>query len=130
MAFLLGHPVQARIARRPFFRYNHLWVGGLVASQSFYEEMVVEQTLLLLVFIVGMGGFMFWNQWRSRRRYQQKIERLQVGDQVVTIGGIHGKLTDIDREADRAHLEVAPGVQIQISLGAVGHQVGPVEEGR
>jgi len=85
----------------------------------------VDQTLLFIVLIVGMGAFMFWSQWRSRRRYQKRMEELQTGDQVVTIGGIYGRLAHLDREANRARLQIAPGVEIEISLGAVSHKVSP-----
>ncbi len=88
----------------------------------------MDQTLLLLILIVGMGAFMFWSQWRARKRYQQRMDALQVGDQVITIGGIYGKLTFLDRETDRARLEVAPGVEIQVSLRAISHRVGPMGE--
>ena len=84
-----------------------------------------DQTLLLVVLVVAMGAFMFWSQWRARRRYQQRMEELQAGDQVVTIGGIYGKLTQVDREANRARLEIAPGVEIHISLRAISGRVGP-----
>jgi len=89
---------------------------------------VSDQTLLLLVLVVAMGAFMFWSQWRARRRYQQRMEELQAGDQVVTIGGIYGKLTEVDREGNRARLEVAPGVEIQVSLRAISSRVGPTGE--
>ena len=84
-----------------------------------------DQTLLLVVLVVAMGAFMFWSQWRARRRYQQRMEELQDGDQVVTIGGIYGKLTQVDREANQARLEVAPGVEIRVSLRAISGRVGP-----
>ncbi|HEY77235.1 MAG TPA: preprotein translocase subunit YajC [Thermoflexia bacterium] len=87
-----------------------------------------SQTFLLLVLIVGMGAFMIWSQRRARRRYEKRLEGLQVGDQVVTIGGIYGKLTRLDREANRARLEIAPGVEIEISLRAISGQVGPIGE--
>lgn len=87
-----------------------------------------DQTLLLVVLVVAMGAFMFWSQWRARRRYQQRMEELQAGDQVVTIGGIYGKLTQVDHEANQARLEIAPGVEIQISLRAISGRVGPGEE--
>jgi len=88
----------------------------------------VDQTIMLVVLIVGMIGFMFWSQWRARRRYQQRMDELQVGDQVVTIGGLYGKLTFMDREANQARLEIAPGVEIRISLGAINRRVEPTEE--
>lgn len=85
---------------------------------------------MLLVLVVGMVAFMFWSQWRSRKRYQQRMQALQAGDQVVTIGGILGKLTQVDRDANRARLEVAPGVEIQITLGAISQRVSPTGEER
>ncbi len=89
----------------------------------------MDQTLVLLVLIVGMVGFMFYSQWRARKKYQQKMEQMQVGDRVVTIGGIFGKLTYLDRESNRARLEVAPNVEIEFSLGAISQKVsGPGEE--
>ncbi len=72
---------------------------------------------------------MVWAQWRTKKRYQRRLEALQVGDRVITIGGIYGKLTFIDREANRARLEVAPEVEIEISLRAISGRVGPAEEG-
>ncbi len=83
----------------------------------------MDQSLLLLVFIVVMGGFMFWNQWRTRKRYRQKMEALQVGDQVVTIGGIYGRLTYLDREAGQARLKIASDVEIQVRLGAISSRI-------
>lgn len=89
----------------------------------------MDQTMLLLVLIVGMVGFMFYSQWRSRKKYQQKMEQMQVGDRVVTIGGLYGKLTYLDRETNRARLEVAPNVELEFSLGAISQRVSqPGEE--
>ncbi|MBN1178087.1 MAG: preprotein translocase subunit YajC [Anaerolineae bacterium] len=89
----------------------------------------MDQTLLLIGFVVLMGGFMFWSQWRARKRYQEKMESFQAGDRVVTIGGIYGRLTYLDRETSMARLEIAPGVEIEIGLGAISRQVeaGSVE---
>ena len=89
----------------------------------------MDQTIMLLVLIVGLGAFMFWSQWRARRRYQKKMEELQTGDQVVTIGGIYGKLTYLDQEANRARIEISPGVEIQVTIGAISQRVSPDTEG-
>ena len=83
----------------------------------------MDQTVVLLVFVVGMGGFMLWSQWRARKRYQQKMEQLQVGNRVVTIGGIHGQLTSVDKEENLARLRIAPDVEIEISLGAISRRI-------
>ncbi len=87
----------------------------------------MDQSILLVVLIVGMIGFMFWSQWRSRKRYQERMQQMQVGDRVVTIGGIHGKLTEVDRENNTARLEIAPTVEIKVSLQAIGQRLEPTE---
>jgi preprotein translocase subunit YajC len=88
----------------------------------------MDQTLVLILFIAAMLGFMLWSQWRARRRYQQRMEELQVGDEVMTIGGIYGKLTYLDRESRLARLEIAPGVEIRLNIGAISRRVGPSGE--
>jgi preprotein translocase subunit YajC len=88
----------------------------------------VDQTILLLVVIVGAGAFMFWGQWRSRKRQQERLESMKAGDQIITIGGIYGELTEVDQEGGRARLKVAPDVEIQIGLRAVGSRIQPEEE--
>ncbi len=85
----------------------------------------MDQTIILILFIVAFLGFMLWSQWRARRQYQQRMDELQAGDEVMTIGGIYGKLTYLDREGGLARLEIAPGVEIRISVGAISRRVGP-----
>ncbi|MCS7178229.1 MAG: preprotein translocase subunit YajC [Anaerolineae bacterium] len=85
----------------------------------------MDQTLVLVIFIVALVGFMFWSRWRARRQYQQQLSELQVGDEVMTIGGIYGKLTYLDREGGLARMEVAPGVEVRLHIGAISRRVGP-----
>lgn len=85
----------------------------------------MDQTIILIAFIAALLGFMLWGQWRARRRYQQRMDELQVGDEVMTIGGIYGKLTSLDRESGLARIEIAPGVEIRLNIGAISRRVGP-----
>lgn len=88
----------------------------------------MDQTLWLIILIAGMLGFMLWSQWRARRRYQERMNQLQVGDEVMTIGGIYGKVTYLDRDAGLARLEIAPGVEIRLNVGAISRRVEPQGE--
>jgi preprotein translocase subunit YajC len=88
----------------------------------------LEQTLILVGFIVLMGGFMWWSQRRAKKRYEEKISSVEVGDEIVTIGGIFGEVIALDRESQQARLQVAPDVEIQIRLSAVGQRLGAEEE--
>ena len=78
-----------------------------------------QQILIFVVIIVLMGALMFWQQRQARRRREKLLTDLSVGDEVVTIGGIIGKLTHLDPEENRARIEIAPGVEIQVMPAAI-----------
>ena len=64
-------------------------------------------------------------QQRQVRARQAIVRSLQVGDEVVTAGGIYGTiigLTDADVE-----LEVAPGTVLRVMRGAVNRKAEDVE---
>jgi len=60
-------------------------------------------------------------QNRARKNQEQVVSDLKVGDEIVTVGGMVGKLTHLDRERDIARIEVAEGVEIRIIPAAISH---------
>lgn len=60
-------------------------------------------------------------QNRARKNQEKVIEELKIGEQIVTVGGVIGKLTYLNREEDLARIEVAPGVEIRIIPAAISH---------
>jgi len=81
--------------------------------------METQQIVILTVGLVLLSVFMFLPQWQARRRRQKQIAELHVGDEVITVGGIIGKLTYFDAEEKRARIEIAPGVEMQVVLNAI-----------
>ncbi|MCD6286030.1 MAG: preprotein translocase subunit YajC [Anaerolineae bacterium] len=71
------------------------------------------------VLIVVMLALTLLPRWMNRRRRNQRKEELQVGDRVLTIGGLIGELTHIDFEDNIARVKLAEGVEIQIMPGAI-----------
>jgi preprotein translocase subunit YajC len=68
-------------------------------------------------------------QWQAKRRQKKQMEAIDVGTEVMTVGGIIGKITHIDREENRARIEIAPGVEMQILVNAINRPLTPeVEE--
>ena len=72
-----------------------------------------------------MGGIFYFMLWRPQKTEQQKrrdlLNSLKVGDEIITIGGIYGKITAISEK--RVKVEVAEGVEIEMARNAVsGHQ--------
>ena len=89
-----------------------------------------QQFVILGIGLVLLIALMFWPQWQARRRQQQQMNQLKPGDQIVTVGGIIGKLTSVSSEENRATIEVAPGVEIRILTAAISRTLAPapVEE--
>ena len=81
------------------------------------------QQIYILIGLVVLSVFMFLPQWQARRRRQKQMETMQVGDQVMTVGGIIGKLTHLDAEENRARVEIAPGVEITLVIAGISRQI-------
>ena len=81
--------------------------------------METQQIVVLAVGLVLISALMFWPQWQARRRRQKQMAELSVGDEVMTVGGIIGKLTYLNADENRAGIEIAPGVEIQVVLAAI-----------
>jgi preprotein translocase subunit YajC len=82
--------------------------------------------LVFLLITFGLMWFILIRPQQQRVRRQQDLVRsLEVGDEVVTAGGIFGRVVGLDAEV--ARIEVAPGVEMRILRVAVNARVG--EEG-
>lgn len=70
-----------------------------------------------------MGGVFYFMLWRPQKQEQKKrqemLESLKVGDDVITLGGIIGKITKIDDK--EVTLKVAENVEMQFLRTAIGH---------
>ena len=74
-----------------------------------------------LVFMIIMV-LVFWStivrpQAKAARRHQELIRDLQVGDKIVTAGGMHGKVVKVSQ--DTFLLEIAPDVRVTFDRRAV-----------
>jgi preprotein translocase subunit YajC len=82
-----------------------------------------------LLFVVLMFGLLYFMlivpQKRRMREHNQLISTLAPGDEVVTIGGIVGEVTQLDDEM--IWLEVAPGTVLRVLRRAVSKKVSGAE---
>ena len=74
--------------------------------------------------LIMMGGLflvmfflMIWPQHKRAKEHRNLLSRLQKGDEVVTSGGLAGRIEELDDHF--VTLEVAPKVGIKIQRGAV-----------
>lgn len=82
------------------------------------------------VLLAAMVIFMFLPQWTARRRQKRREEELEVGQRVVTIGGLIGDLTYLDFDARVARLRLVEGMEISILPGAIRGKYEATDSGR
>ena len=76
-------------------------------------SMLIFLGLMILIFYF----FMIRPQQKKQKQVQQFRENLKKGDKVVTIGGIHGKISDV--QEGTFTIEIADNVKITIEKAAV-----------
>ena len=72
--------------------------------------------MLALVFVV-FYFFMIRPQTKRQKEIKQQREAMKVGDQIVTSGGIYGKVKDIKYAA--VTVEIADNVRIKVDKNSV-----------
>jgi preprotein translocase subunit YajC len=76
--------------------------------------------LLFPLLIFGALWYFMIRPQRARMRERElMVTRMAVGDEVVTVGGIHGTITELDD--DTVLLEIAPAIVITVARRAVDH---------
>lgn len=80
--------------------------------------------IFLIVIVVVMFGMMFW---QSKKAKQQQAERqdfranLQPGTEVITIGGVIGKVVSVDTEYEEIVID-SEGSQIRFGFNAISRE--------
>jgi preprotein translocase subunit YajC len=77
--------------------------------------------------IIGMIAI-FWfllirPQMRQQKQHREKIAGVKKGDQVVTAGGLLGKVVKVDE--NYAEIEIAQGVKVKAVKSTIGDIVPP-----
>lgn len=97
-----------------------------MTSVVFAQEGSALPSLLFLALMVGVFYFLIIRPQRKRSQAQKDlVATLQIGDEVRTIGGVHG--TVLSMTEDSVVLKVEDG-QIRFSKRAVGNRVGDDED--
>lgn len=78
-------------------------------------------TLGPLVLMVAIFYLLLIRPQQKRVRQQRElVQSLDVGDQVVTIGGMHGVIAEVD--GDEVVLEISPGTRVRFVKQAVARK--------
>jgi len=77
----------------------------------------IESMLLIVLMFVVLYFLMIRPQMKRAKEHKTMIEALQKGDEVITSGGVLGRITKINE--NYATLEIANGVEIHVQRPAV-----------
>ncbi|MCU0421070.1 MAG: preprotein translocase subunit YajC [Cyclobacteriaceae bacterium] len=89
----------------------------LAQAQSASGAAALLQYLPLIGIVVVMYFFMIRPQQKKAKDQKKFIEEIKVGDRVVTIGGAHGRIAEM--EDDTFVLEVERGGRIRFNKSSI-----------
>lgn len=85
-----------------------------------------EGILMLLAMFAIFYFLLIRPQQKRAKQHKEMIDALKAGDQVVTAGGIHGKVVSVQDKA--VTLEIATGVRIKVNrVSIAGPSTGSEE---
>ena len=83
--------------------------------------------LIVIVVLFAAFWLLLVRPQRSRaRRQQELIRNVEVGDEIVSAGGLYGTIKRID--GDDLTVELAPQIEVRMARGAVAGIVEPDSE--
>lgn len=100
-------------------------------QMAFYT--MEEFVILGLVMILGLGAYwslVIFPRQREFQKQQKSVRKMQVGDEIITHGGIIGRIREIDADNGIAYLDIADGVTIRVVTFALIQAYDPDELAR
>jgi len=87
--------------------------------------------LLIIVLLFGLMYFLMIRPQRAKAQAQQRLlNTVDVGDEVLTVGGIYGIVQELEPDEDGGDLvvEIADGIHVRIARKALATVVKPDDE--
>jgi preprotein translocase subunit YajC len=102
---------------------------GVLAQNGEQTSNPLAAFALPLLLLVGFY-FLLIRPQRNRQRAQQAlISALEVGDEVLTTGGIFGTIVEIDDDEGVLTVEIAPGTRVRILRQGIAQRFVEEEDG-
>ncbi len=87
-----------------------------------------EFALLAVVLVLALGAYwslVIFPRQREFQKQQKSVRALQSGDEMITYGGIIGKVKEIDADSGIAYVEIAEGVTVRVLTAALTQPYNP-----
>jgi preprotein translocase subunit YajC len=95
--------------------------GGAGAAGGF-----ISFVPILLIFVI-MYFLMIRPQQKKVKEHKAMVEALRRGDQVVTAGGMIGKVTRVDEQKGEVEVELTQGVKVRVVRSTIAQVVSKTE---
>jgi preprotein translocase subunit YajC len=92
-----------------------------------------EIILLALIMALGMGAYWTMVLFPKQREFQKRqnfVRTLAEGDEVITAGGIIGRIISLEAEAGIAYVEIAPNIVVRMIAASLLSPYDPEELAR
>ncbi|MDF1579569.1 MAG: preprotein translocase subunit YajC [Desulfuromonadales bacterium] len=76
-----------------------------------------EGIIMLVVMFAIFYFLLIRPQQKRAKQHKEMVEALKIGDQIVTAGGIHGRIAAV--QDDIISVEIASGVKIKVNRASV-----------
>lgn len=90
---------------------------------AFMQQGAQPSMMPTIVMLVALFAIVYFFMIRPQNKRQKEIQKfrnaLQRGQEIVTIGGIHGTISSIDENDNTVMVEVATGVKIKFEKAAI-----------
>jgi preprotein translocase subunit YajC len=83
----------------------------------------LQQIIFLVPLMLAFYLLLVRPQQRRARQQQALLSDITAGDEVVTIGGMYGRVVDLDESS--FSLEIAPGTTVKFAKRAVASKITP-----
>ena len=92
-------------------------ISTVLAQAAAGGSGILGQVFLFGSIILIMYFFMIRPQQKKQKESKKFIEEIKKGDEVVTIGGLHGKVNSV--ESDKVILELDRGLKVTVEKSAI-----------
>ncbi|WP_339874528.1 preprotein translocase subunit YajC [uncultured Algoriphagus sp.] len=92
-------------------------ISTVLAQAAAGGSGILGQVFLFGSIILIMYFFMIRPQQKKQKESKKFIEEIKKGDEVVTIGGLHGKVFSV--ESDAVMLELDRGLKVKVEKSAI-----------
>ena len=89
-----------------------------------------EFILLAVVLVLGLGAYwslVIFPRQRDFQKQQKYVSTLNPGDEMITFGGLIGRVISVEPEKGIATIEIADGVVVRVLVASLMRPYNPAE---